>query len=70
MRIDGSSHRPPSDRLLRLCGVVLVVLVAVWLVLRLVAGIVDLVAWLITTAVIVALLGGLLWIALGRREEG
>ena len=69
MRIDGSSHRSPSDRLLRLCGAVVVALLGVWLVLRVVVGIVHFVAWLVTTAVVVAVVVGVLWLVLGWRGE-
>lgn len=63
------SDKSLLDQILRLVVVVVVVLLGVWLALRLIAGIVHLVVWLLTTAVVVGLILAALYFLVGGRRR-
>lgn len=63
------SDKSLLDQILRLVVVVVVVLLGVWLALRLIAGIVHLVVWLLTTAVVVGLILTALYFLVGGRRR-
>ena len=68
MRNESSPATTFSQQLIRMGGMVLVVLLGVWLALRVVAGVISTIIWLATTALLVAVVVGVLWFAFGHRR--
>ena len=71
--MDDIDSRPRSvtDSFFRLVGLVILVIVGVWLAFRVIAGVVHFFVWLLTTAVIVAVILAALFLVMrgsGRRD--
>jgi uncharacterized membrane protein len=70
MKTDRTEEAPSfGDSLLRLAGTAIVVMLALWLALRVVAGVLSFIVWLVSTALLVLVVLAVLSFAFGRRHR-